>query len=903
MSTYRLKSLFAPRAIAVVGASPRKLSFGRIVLGNLRGAGFKGPIHLVNPHHPDIDGQATVPSIEALDPAPDLMIVTAPAAEVPGLITSAGARGIGAAIVITAGLGHGPGSLADQAKQAARIYGLRLLGPNCLGLFVPSARLNASFAVHQPKIGDLALISQSGGVAAGLVEWAAGRSIGFSGIVSIGDALDIDFGDLLDYFALDRKTRAILMYIESISDVRKFMSAARAAARVKPVIVVKAGRHGQAARAAATHTGALAGVDAVYAAAFRRAGLLRVFDLDELFAAAETLGRLSPFEGKRLAILTNGGGIGVLAVDRVVDLGGTLAGLSPQTLAKLDSILPPTWSKSNPVDIIEDADATRYAAALQTLIDDPENDAVLAMNVPTALASAGDCADAVVQVVQQQRAKRVSKPVLAVWIGDDGRAAKAFDAAAIPYYGSKTDAIRGYMHLVRYVEANRHLMETPPSVPTEFTSDTEAARQVIAEALAAGKTWLDPLEVNRLFKAYGIPIAPAVLARDDKEAAAAARSLLARGQGVVVKVLSPDIIHKSDVDGVRLNLTSEKAVEAETANILRRAHAARPAARLTGVTVQPMVVRPKARELIIGLADDLTFGPVVVFGSGGTAVEVIDDKAVALPPLDLKLAGELIDRTRVSRLLHGYRNVPPADRQALELMLVKVAQLAADLPEVRELDLNPVLADEKGAIAVDARVVIAPVETKARAQSRFAIRPYPKEWERHYPSWHGLRLAVRPVRPEDEGLYREFFRNVTESDLRLRFFAPVKEFSHIFIARLTQIDYARTMAFLALDEGSGQMLGAVQLHADVNHETGEYAILLRSDLQGRGLGWLLMQTMIEYASADGLRLIEGQVLSENTTMLRMCGELGFKVDPDPEDPVLCRVVRDLSTPEALFARR
>ena len=505
--------------------------------------------------------------------------------------------------------------------------------------------------------------------------------------------------------------------------------------------------------------------------------------------------------------------------------------------------------------------------------------------------------------MQQQRAKRVSKPVLAVWIGDDGRAAKAFDAAAIPYYGSKTDAIRGYMHLVRYVEANRHLMETPPSLPTEFTSDTEAARQVIAEALAAGKTWLDPLEVNRLFKAYGIPITPAVLARDDKEAAAAARSLLARGQGVVVKVLSPDIIHKSDVDGVRLNLTSEKAVEAETANILRRAHAARPAARLTGVTVQPMVVRPKARELIIGLADDLTFGPVVVFGSGGTAVEVIDDKAVALPPLDLKLAGDLIDRTRVSRLLHGYRNVPPADRQALELMLVKVAQLAADLPEVRELDLNPVLADEKGAIAVDARVVIAPVETKARAQSRFAIRPYPKEWERHYPSWHGLRLAVRPVRPEDEGLYREFFRHVTESDLRLRFFAPVKEFSHIFIARLTQIDYARTMAFLALDEGSGQMLGAVQLHADVNHETGEYAILLRSDLQGRGLGWLLMQTMIEYASADGLRLIEGQVLSENTTMLRMCGELGFKVDPDPEDPVLCRVVRDLSTPEALFARR
>ena len=900
MSTYRLKSLFSPRAVAVVGASPRELSLGRIVLGNLRKAGFKGPIHIVNPRYPEIDGQATVPNIEALDPAPDLMVVTAPAAEVPGLIASAGARGVAAAIVITAGLGHGPGSLAEQTRQAARAHGLRLLGPNCLGLFVPSARLNASFAVHQPKIGDLALISQSGGVAAGLVEWAAGRSIGFSGIASIGDAIDIDFGDLLDYFALDRRTRAILMYIESISDVRKFMSAARAAARVKPVIVVKAGRHAQAARAAATHTGALAGVDAVYAAAFRRAGLLRVIDLDELFAAAETLGRLSPFEGKRLAIMTNGGGIGVLAVDRVIDLGGTLAGISPQTMEKLNASLPPTWSKSNPIDIIGDADATRYAAALEALLDDTENDAVLAMNVPTALASAGDCADAVVRVIQEKRVKRMThKPVLAVWVGDDGRAAKAFDAAAIPYYSTETDAIRGFMHLVRYVEANHALMETPPSAPTEFVSDTAKARQVIAEALASGKTWLDPLDVNRLFDAYGIPVSPAILARDGKEAAAAARPFLQQGQGVVVKVLSPDIIHKSDVDGVRLNLTSERAVETATEDILKRAHAARPSARIEGVTVHPMLLRPKARELIIGLADDPTFGPVVVFGSGGTAVEVVDDKALALPPLDLKLAADLINRTRVSRLLRGYRNVPPADRQALELMLVKVAQLAADLPEVRELDLNPVLADASGAVAGDARVVIAPVEKGMRAHSRFAIRPYPKEWERSYPSFNGLRLLVRPVRPEDEGLYREFFRHVTEDDLRLRFFAPVREFSHTFIARLTQIDYARAMAFVALNQESGEMLGGVRLHSDANYETGEYAILLRSDLKGRGLGWLLMKTMIEYASAEGLGVIEGEVLRDNTTMLAMCGELGFKIEADPEDPGLCRVVLDLTTAKPL----
>lgn len=899
MSTYRLESLFAPRAIAVVGASPRELSLGRIILQNLRDAGFKGPIAVVNPRHPEIGGQATVPSIEALDPVPDLIVITAPPADVPGLIEAAGARGIGAAIVITAGLGHGPDSLAEQARLAARAHKLRLLGPNCLGLFVPSIRLNASFSVHQPKIGDLALISQSGGVAAGLVEWAAGRSIGFSGIASIGDAVDIDFGDLLDYFALDRKTRAILMYIESIADVRKFMSAARAAARVKPVIAIKAGRYVQGARAAATHTGALAGVDAVFDAAFRRAGLLRVFDLDELFAAAETLGRLSPSEGKRLAIMTNGGGIGVLAVDRVIDLGGTLAGLSAATVERLNAVLPSTWSKSNPVDVIGDADATRYGATLQALFDDPENDAILVMNVPTALASSGECAEAVVDVVRQQRAKRHRiKPVLAVWVGDDGQAAKAFDAAAIPYYSSETDAIRGFMHLVRYVEASHDLMETPPSVPTQFVSDTDRARKVIADAIAAGKTWLDPLDVNELLDAYGIPNTPAILARDGKEAAAAARPYLVRGQAVVVKVLSPDIVHKSDVDGVRLNLLSKRAVEAATEHILQRARTARPNARITGVTVHPMQMRPKARELIIGVASDPIFGPVVVFGTGGTAVEVIDDKALALPPLDMKLAGELIDRTRVSRLLKGYRNIPPANRQGLELMLVKVAQLVADLPEVQELDLNPVLADEKGAIAVDARIAIAPAKKTTRTSSRFAIRPYPREWERHYPDWHGRCLTVRPVRPEDEGLYRDFFRNVSENDLRLRFFAPVKEFSHTFVARLTQIDYARAMAFVVVDEGVGHMLGAVRIHADVNHETGEYAILVRSDLKGKGLGWLLMQTMIEYARAEGLRMIEGQVLRDNSTMLKMCAELGFKVEPEPDDPGLCHVSLDLEGSKA-----
>jgi acetyltransferase len=815
------------------------------------------------------------------------------------LIAEAGAKGCLGAVVITAGLGHGPGSLSQAAADAARQYGLRLIGPNSLGVMVPGAKLNASFAARMPRAGDLALVSQSGAIAAGMVEWAAKRAVGFSGVVSLGDQIDVDLGDCLDYFALDRATRAILLYVESVGDARKFMSAARAAARVKPVVVVKSGRHTQGARAAATHTGALAGSDAVYDAAFRRAGLLRVRGLEELFAAAETLGRIEPFAGKRLAILTNGGGVGVLAVDRLIDLNGTLAGISPDTLARLDAAMPPIWSRANPVDIGGDSGASRYAVALEALLDDPANDAVLVMNVPTALASPTEAARTIVKVTQARRARAQSKPTLAVWIGEDDAASDAFETAGIPHFADESNAVEGFMHLVRYREAQRALMATPPSLPADFTPDAEAARAVVQKALQAGSTWLDPIEITQLLTAYGIPVAPVVLARDPDEAAEAAGPLLAIGQTVVVKILSPDIVHKSEVGGVRLNLTSARAVAEATSDILARARAARPDARITGVTIHPMIQRPKARELIAGLADDPTFGPVVVFGAGGTAVEVISDKALALPPLDLQLARDLVARTRIARVLKAYRNVPAADEDGIALVLVKVAQLAADVPEIRELDLNPLLADENGIIAVDARVGIRPLEPAprgARGHPRFAVRPYPKEWERHVTLRDGTAILVRPIRPEDEDLYAQFFDGVTDQDLRLRFFSLVKEFSHAFVARLTQIDYARAMAFIAIEEVTGQMLGVVRLHANATYDTGEYAVLVRSDLKGRGLGWLLMQTLIDYGRAEGLRTIEGQVLRENTTMVAMCRELGFTVIADPEEPTAYLVRLSIASP-------
>jgi len=893
MSTYRLKNLLSPRSLALIGASPRQGSVGRAILGNIRKAKFAGEFGLVNSRYREIDGVAAVSHISKLPFVPELVVITAPAAAVAGLIDEAGRLGAAGALIIPAGLGHGMGSLAEAAERAAQKYGMRLIGPNCLGIMMPGAHLNASFSAHMPCAGNLALISQSGAIAAGMVDWAAQRAVGFSGIVSIGDQLDVDIADLLDYFALDGKTRAILLYVEAVKDARKFMSAARAAARVKPVVVVKSGRMAQGAKAAATHTGALAGSDAVYDAAFHRAGILRVSDLRELFDCAETLGRVESPLGKRLAILTNGGGIGVLAIDRLVELGGIPAAIGDVTRQKLDAALPPAWSGSNPVDIVGDADSGRYAAALELLLADPSNDAVLVMNVQTAIAPADEIAAIVSGMVgrYRQQQRRSAKPVLAVWVGAHQKIGDLLSGAGIPNYPTEDDAVRGFMHLVRHREVVEALAQVPPAMPSEFSPDTDAARQIVTAALADGRRWLDPLEIKRLLEAYEIVMVPTFAAADAEQAVAHATTLFAQGATVVLKIMSRDIVHKSDIGGVVLNLTTPDDVREAAAGILARAKALRPEARISGVIVQAMVVRQKARELILGLADEPTFGTVIVFGRGGTAVEIINDKALALPPLDLQLARDLIERTRVSRLLRAYRDVPAVKPDAVAMVLVKLSQMAADIPEIRELDINPLLADERGVLAVDARIAVGKVERKfgGSGPANFAVRPYPSQWQRHLEVKDGWRVFVRPIRPEDEPLIHELLRHVTVHDLRLRFFASMKEFSHEFIARLTQLDYARAMAFVALDEVTNEIVGVVRIHSDSIYETGEYAILLRSDLKGRGLGWALMQLIIEYARSEGLKTISGDVLQENAVMLTMCRNLGFEVMADPAEHDICNV--------------
>jgi acetyltransferase len=888
MSTYRLDRLFRPRSVAVVGASLKERSLGRAVIANLKSAGFAGRIDVVNPNYPRIEGIETAASLTALRTLPDLLVVTAPATAVPRIVAMAGEAGVPAAVVISAGLGHGRGSLSAQTLEAARKFGLRILGPNGLGLLIPPIGLNASFAAQPAKAGDLALVSQSGAIAAALVEWSARRSVGFSAIASVGDAIDIDFADLLDHFALDAQTRAILLYVEAIKDSSKFISAARAAARIKPVIVMKAGRHQQASLAAQTHTGALAGSDAVYDAVFRRAGLLRVADLDEFFAAAEGLGRLNLFPGRKLAILTNGGGLGVLATDRLMDFGGSLAKISAKTMAELGQVLPSTWSRANPVDIIGDADAARYGRALQALLEDEASDGVLVLNVPTVLASSIDAAEQVAKVVAEHGTQCSGKPVFVSWFADDPASAALFDAGRIPHFATESRAVQGFMHFVRYREAQEALTATPRAMTGDFKPDPEAGRTIIEQALARSRAWLDPLEVTALLTAYGIPIAEATFAADAEDAMRLAIPLLAKYPALAVKIFSPDIVHKSDVGGVRLNLRTPGEVGDAAANIMASARTAKSDAHISGVTLHPMIARSQARELIAGIADDPTFGPIIMFGAGGVSVEVTNDKAMALPPLDVTMAHELISRTRISRLLDSYRNVPAANIDVVADILAKLSQLAADLPEIREVDLNPLLADSDGAIVLDARIAIArfrPEDFRAAPDTRFAIRPYPRHWESHETLRGGERLFVRPIRAEDEPAILTFLEKIDREDIRLRFFSPLRHFSHHFVARLTQLDYGRTIAFVALDP-IGDVLGVVRLHADPDHRTAEFAILVRSDFKGRGLGTCLMKLAIRYGQKEGYGVITGDVLAENHTMLRLCRELGFEISPLAEGPAL-----------------
>jgi acetyltransferase len=886
MSIRNLNYLFSPQSVAVIGASHRAHSVGETVLRNMIEGNFKGSIFPVNPKYRELAGYKTYARVSDLPVVPELAIICTPPSTVPGLINELGACGTRAAIVLTAGLGamedtHG-NSLKQAMLAAAKPYLLRILGPNCVGLLVPGIGLNASFAHTNAVPGRIAFVSQSGALVTGVLDWAKSRGIGFSKFVSVGDSADVDFADVLDYLASDAETQAVLLYIEDIQHARKFMSAARAAARSKPVLVVKAGRAPEGAKAAASHTGALAGSDDVYDAAIRRAGMLRVLSTEDLFDAVETLARARPLTGERLTIMTNGGGPGVMATDALICSGGKLAALSDETLQKLDAMLPPTWSRGNPVDIIGDAPVERYLQAMEILLQQPQSDAILFIHAPTAIVPSVDIAAALVPLALQS-----GRNIIACWLGGEtvAPARHMFSEAGIPTYDTPEDAVDGFMQIVQYRRNQNLLMEVPSSLGTEFIPDRATAKAVVSAALAEGRQMLSEPEAKTILAAYGIPVVEARIANTVEDAVRAAQLI---GFPVAIKILSPDITHKSDVGGVELDLETPEAVHLAAAAMRKRLQEIKPDARLQGFSVQAMARRPEAHELIIGVTTDPVFGPIILFGQGGIAVEVTADHAISLPPLNMVLARDLISRTRVSKLLAGYRNRAPADLAAICQVLIQVSHLVADIAEVAELDINPLLADSRGVIALDARLRVAISASTTAGVDRFAIRPYPEETEQ-WVTWQDKPLLLRPIKPEDGPEHLVFFGALDPEDVRYRMFIRIRELLPSQLARLTQIDYDREMAFIASRKrGAGglETLGVARVVTDPDNVVAEFAIIVRSDLKGQGLGKILMTKLIDYCRNRGTQRIEGDALRQNRPVLHLASRLGFEITPADEPGVM-----------------
>ena len=874
MTTRNLQHLFAPRSVAIIGATARAGSVGAAVTRNLLDGGFKGALRLVNPKHDRVGVHACHPDVRSLDVVPDLAVICTPPASVPGLIAELGAKGTKAAIVLTAGLGAAAdasgGTLSQAMLDAAKPHLLRILGANCVGLLSPHLGLNASFA-HEPALaGSLAFVSQSGALTTALLDWARARQVGFSHFVSLGESADVDFGDVLDYLATDADTTAILMYVEAIKHSRKFMSAARAAARNKPVIVVKAGRAPEGAKAAASHTGALAGSDAVYDAAFRRAGALRVMTTSDLFVAAETLACAKPLPGERIAILTNGGGPGVLAADAVCLGGAQLAKLSDATMAGLDGVLPATWSHANPVDIIGDAPTARYVESIKILTGDPQTDALLFIHAPTAIVDSTSIALACAPLLRD-----CTMPVFSCWLGANAvvRARQVFVEAGIPTYETPEEAATAILQGVQYRRNQEILFETPAAVSDAFVPQTAAARAILENALREKRSMLSEPEAKAVLRAYGIPVVETRIANDIASAGSAAAEL---GFPVVLKILSPDISHKSDVGGVALDIQTPEMLRDAATRMVERVRGLRPQAALHGFSVQSMIRRPHAVELIVGATTDAVFGPIILFGQGGTGTEQIADTAIALPPLNSYLARDLIARTRVARQLAGYRDRPAAHGKAIESVLLRISQLLADIAEVAELDINPLLADGHGVVALDARMRIAAATQSG--SGRFAIQPYPSHLEERL-DVAGREVLIRPIRPEDEADFKSFIsRSAAAADSYIRHFCLTPELAHSQLARFTQIDYDREMALVAVHQG--ELVGEVRVVTEPGYLQAEFSALVRPDWAKMGLGRILLLRLIACCGERGIKRLFGEVGAEDQPMLDAMAELGFRRLPD-----------------------
>ncbi len=898
MGKHYLSRLFEPHSVAIFGASDRPNAVGTLVFHNMLSDGFQGEVYPINPKHQEVQGQRAFPSLAALGKPVDLAVITTPAATVPAIIEACGEHGVKAAVILSAGfreVGAEGRKLEQAVVENARRYGLRFVGPNCLGIMRPLQGLNVTFNKGVARPGRLALVSQSGALCTAILDWAEPNAIGFSSVISTGISADIDFGEILDYLVADPQTESILLYIEGIHNARSFVSAIRAAARVKPVIALKVGRHATGSKAALSHTGALVGADDVFEAALRRAGVVRGMRIGHLFAAATTLASRYRARGERLAIVTNGGGPGVMASDRAADLTIPLAQLAPDTLTRLDGVLPPTWSRTNPVDVIGDATAERYRAAVTACLDDPGVDGVLVILTPQAMTEPQAVAAALIALGEGAR-----KPLLSCWMGETQVSAgrDALIRAGIPSFHTPEAAVEAFSYLTSYYRNQQLLLQTPgPLSLRREAPDVEGARLIIEGALAEGRKVLSEVESKALLGAFHIPAVRTVVVRTPNEALVQAEAM---GFPVAMKINSPDITHKSDAGGVRLGINTAQGVRTAYNEIIAAVTRYRPNATLDGIAIEPMLQRPNGRELLVGIFTDPLFGPVITFGYGGTAVEVMGDRAVSLPPLNRFLVSDLIERTRVAKMLGAFRHLPPIDRAALEDVLLRVSEMACELPWLRELDINPLIVDENGAVAVDARVVVDYPSGVQERYAHMAIYPYPAHLISHWQLPDGTDLTIRPIRPEDAEIEQAFVRGLSERTKYFRFMQSLDELTPAMLARFTQIDYDREMALIAVVEEAAcekerceVEIGVARYIINPDGKSCEFAIVVADAWQHRGIAHRLMERLMEPARERGLEVMEGEVLATNHEMLALARVMGFTLRELPDDPAIRHISRRL----------
>ena len=890
----QLDKIFSPETIAVIGASTKDHSVGHAVLKNLISGGFEGTVYPVNPHHRSVLGIRCYSQVKDIPEKVDLAIITTPARTVLSVVESCGKAKVGGLVIISAGFkeaGEEGEKMSGEILKTARKYGMRFLGTNCLGFIHPALKINASFAQKMAKPGKVAFISQSGALCTAILDWAEEKNVGFSHFVSGGSMQDIGFHDLIDYFGADRHTAAILVYMESLTDSRKFLSAARAFARTKPIILLKAGKSSEGAKSALSHTGSIAGNDDVFDAAFKRAGITRVDTIEQLFDVAQAIAMQPLPEQNRLAIVTNAGGPGVLATDFLMENGGALAQLTETTMTQLNELLSKNWSHNNPVDILGDGSAEQYRKAVEIVLADPQVDGVLAIFVPQAITSAEDVAFRLVEA-----AKSSHKTVLASWMGErDTKAARdILENGNVPVYQFPESAVYAFLKMYHYARNLRLLYETPSNTPLEFTPDIRATRALIQKVLDDKRLVFNEIEAKQLMRYYDIPTTHSQLAADPEEVKKVAGKI---GFPLVMKIASPDITHKTDVGGVKLKIQSLEEAEAAFFEIMKNVKKNSPKAKIEGVLMEEMV--SKRYEILIGAKKDPIFGPIVVFGMGGVATEIFKDHNIGLPPLNMALAERVIEETKIFELLKGFRKVPAVDLKAIQFLLYKFAYLLMEFPEIREIDLNPFVVDETGGMVIDANIVLDGelAGKKIKPYSHLVISPYPKQYCKTISLKDGRTVMLRPIRPEDEPLEAELFSNLSKESIYFRFFGYVPKVTHELLTRFTQIDYDREMAIVAeLEEGGHKKFaGVVRLVSETLNNTAEFAIVVADPWQGQGLGNEMMDFALSIARDWKLEKVFANVMKSNRLMLHMFKRRGFHISSADHETAYAEIT--LSQPE------